>query len=204
MKLIPPNKYPSVFLGKYTIPNGSKPNDIIIKNEIEWLVLEIDENNEVMLLLSKNCLDWECFEGGYPLLWSRPITSWDKSTIRTTLEKAYYNEWFSEDEKKLIIPYDTSDTTKDLLFFLSEDELNKYFETSEDAIAFLPMADPDYGHDEENSVIHIYPNAYWTRTVSNEGYKVKCVNHYGDIVNIISNNEEVGIRPAMWIKYNAD
>lgn len=57
MKLRNPQKYPSAFLGKYIIPNGGKPNDIIIRTSIEWLVLEIDEENEKMLLISKNCLD---------------------------------------------------------------------------------------------------------------------------------------------------
>ncbi len=204
MKLIRPDKHHSVFFGKYTIPNGAKPNSIIIKIDIEWLVLEIDEDNKRMLLLSKNCLDWEFFEGGYSFFCSRPMTSWDKSTIREMLGQEYYDEWFSENEKKLIIPYKTSSTTTDLLFLLSEEEVKKYFEAPEDATAFSLIADPDYKYNEENSVINVYPEIYWTRTVSNEGYKVKCVNEHGDIVDRISDDDEIGIRPAMWIKYNAD
>lgn len=120
------------------------------------------------------------------------------------LGQEYYDEWFSENEKKLIILYKTSSTTTDLLFLLSEEEVKKYFEAPEDATAFSLIADPDYKHNEENSVINVYPEIYWTRTVSNEGYKVKCVNEHGDIVDRISDDDEIGIRPAMWIKYNAD
>ena len=82
--------------------------------------------------------------------------------------------------------------------------MKKYFETPEDATAVSLIADPDYEHNKENSVINIYPEIYWTRTVSNEGYKVRCVNEYGDIVDKTSDNDEIGIRPAMWIKYNAE
>ena len=71
------------------------------------------------------------------------------------LGQEYYDEWFSENEKKLIIPYKTSSTTTDLLFLLSEEEVKKYFEAPEDATAFSLIADPDYKHNEENSVINV-------------------------------------------------
>ena len=121
-----------------------------------------------------------------------------------------------------VTPGTNEDGTEGYIVTITENDQNgrKYFvdkngnvteytakepeETPEDATAVSLIADPDYEHNKENSVINIYPEIYWTRTVSNEGYKVRCVNEYGDIVDKTSDNDEIGIRPAMWIKYNAE
>lgn len=200
--LIKPQSRASIIFGRYTIPNGIKPNEVDIMADIEWLVLHIDEKLGRMLLVSKYALDWECFEGGYSIFCNRPMTSWKTSTIRKRLADEYFNEWFSESEKKLILPCKTSESTVDRLFFLSENEIRKYFNSPESAKTIQPMASAIESRDSQY-MIDRTQCCYWTRSVCATGYQVRCVDYDGNIIDQCADGDEVGVRPTMWIKHNA-
>lgn len=53
--LISRKVYPSIYFGKYKFSEGYET----LKYPLEWFVLDIDEVNNKMLLLSKLVVDWK-------------------------------------------------------------------------------------------------------------------------------------------------
>lgn len=117
-----PNRY--VMFGSYEQDNN--PNNG--KEAIEWLVLE--EKDGKALLVSRYILDANHVEDFYSI--------WEKRPIRTWLNENFYNEAFSEQEKKSVIEtkvtnpdndgYDVpASETKELVFLLSVNEVKRYF-----------------------------------------------------------------------------
>ena len=72
----------------------SDTNEEIEKDKIEWIVLEKDEENHRVLLLSKYLLDSYCYNE------SAENVSWENCDIRKWLNEDFYNAAFDEKEKE--------------------------------------------------------------------------------------------------------
>ena len=131
---------------------------------ITWLVLE--NNSRDLLLLSEYGLDVQPFDGG-------GSNEWKNSSLREWLNDDFYNEAFSEAEKKAILE-DTHDTYKrsqsgdeetgsvnDNVFLLSARELKKYFPQERDMICKATQFAKDQGAEIEAGPMQCH---WWLRS----------------------------------------
>ena len=96
---------------------------------IEWQVLEVKDNKA--LLLSKHIL----FRTAYDINHSG---KWKTSSLRQYLNGEFYENCFTQSEKNAIITSNikvNSGDTKDRIYLLSVDEVNKYFKNDQERIA---------------------------------------------------------------------
>lgn len=205
--LNPPSRYPTVFFGRIFISEGIKPICFHVRHPIEWLVLEKDEQKGRALLLSKYILDWEGF-ANCPLFGSGDETSWKDSHLRLWLNDKFLKESFSPDEQDMIVPIcnaagrGNGKQTIDKIFLLSAEEVKTYFANSESAIALEPtIFVPSQPGAKDNPITFDYQtNDWWTRTSGATKDLVVCVNYRGNLREADSGNNEIGVRPAMWVK----
>ncbi|MBR1454471.1 MAG: hypothetical protein IJ593_07475, partial [Lachnospiraceae bacterium] len=106
---------------------------------IEWIVLE--KSNNKALLLSKYVFTNHTYNDDYVDI------TWENSTIRKWLNSEYINTIFSKKEQGSILTTDVinndnakygtkgGNNTKDKLFLLSIDEVNKYFSSDNQRVA---------------------------------------------------------------------
>ncbi len=118
-----PNPFKNAKVGDY-VKFGNYPQTSNGEvRPIEWQVLSIENNK--MLVISRYGLDTNRFDGS--------SNKWSNSEIRKWLNGDFYNEAFTDQEKKSINLSNLSDVgTSDNVFFLSYDEADRYF-ANEDA-----------------------------------------------------------------------
>lgn len=166
-----------------------KTGDKIKFGEYDWRVLDIQ--NDGVLVIADEVIS----KKKYSAKEDKNIT-WEECSVRNYLNGEFYKS-FSEEEKAMIKEtdvvnsnnpkYGTSggNNTKDKIFILSIDEVNKYFSSHSDLIAF-------YNGDRCR---------WWLRSPG-------CDQHYatyvgpGGGINIVGCDSGYleGIRPAMWIE----
>ena len=174
--------------------------ETVLFGNIEWIVLDYD--NSKALLLTKDITELRPYHNDVENV------TWEKCTLRSYLNNTWFNNTFSESEKKRILTtyvnnndnneYGTpgGNDTKDKVFLLSIDEVKKYFSTDSERIAF-------YRGEAER---------WWLRSPGD--YR----DHAADITNhghIHSNGQyvyesaenwggwSVGVRPAILIDLNS-
>ena len=109
-------------------------NKIDEKEPITWDIIERDEKNKRALLLSDKIIEYATISNA-----DKDLT-WENSSIREFLNNEFINEIFSEDEKEAILYTDVNndskygiaennDSTRDKLFIMSRDEIEKYFKS---------------------------------------------------------------------------
>lgn len=120
-----------VLFGSYEQDNDTDNG----KEDIEWLVLE--KKDDRLLVISKYALDCKQYNESFGSV------TWETCTLRKWLNGDFINEAFSSEEKSLISEVTVSadanpeygtnpgNDTKDKVFLLSIDEVNKYFNTDE-------------------------------------------------------------------------
>lgn len=158
---------------------------------IEWIVLE--KSNNKALLLSKYVLTTHTYNDE-----SVDIT-WENSTIRKWLNSEYINTIFSKKEQGSILTTDVinndnakygtkgGNNTKDKLFLLSIDEINKYFSSGNQRAATYKGGSS---------------GLWWLRSPGNPQndaayvYNTGTPNEAGRRVG-----DDNGVRPALWVKY---
>jgi hypothetical protein len=99
------------------------------KGPIEWQVLEVKDNKA--LLLSKHIL----FRNVYD---KKDSGTWETSSLRKYLNGKFYENCFTQSEKNAIITSNikvNSGDTKDRIYLLSVEEVNKYFKNDQERIA---------------------------------------------------------------------
>ena len=155
-------KYESIKFGKYEQDNNLDNG----KEDIEWIVLEKNENK--FLLISKYILDKIQYDEGLG------FNDWNNSTLRNWLNSNFYEETFDEEEKAIIvrnnypnyaIVYGASKLTKknayegyssdDLVSILGFHEATKYFGNISDT----------YGKEYDNKKVVAKPTPYARREV---------------------------------------
>ncbi len=174
------------------------------KEDIEWLVLEINEGKA--LLISKYCLDCQPYNKDY-----KSVT-WETCTLRKWLNNDFKNTAFTANEKAMIPTvtvsadknpkYSTNpgNATKDRVFLLSIPEANKYFnynsarqcEPTDYAVANGAYVNSDNG------------NCWWW--LRSPGYGKSYAAYVEDYGDVSERGGSVGsdhgaVRPALWITF---
>ena len=197
-------------LGRYMVQAAIKPYNYPAKSykSMEWYVLAREGSR--MLLLSKDCVDWEFIDGtGHP-------QTWENCFARKELLPAFFKDTFTEEEKSLILPvrlktmdnvtYGTKggEDTTDRIFLLSMEEFQKYV-FPEAARASLYMVDYLTGDFEEKKEAKYElwhePADWWLRSPGEEQCCNVVVSSRGELweEGLENGADEVGIRPAIWI-----
>lgn len=209
-------KWESVKFGKYYI------NDSNIKDDIEWLVLE--KNGNEALLLSKYLLDEYWFDKYLE------DCLYDTSELRTWLNVNFYKEAFNENEKIIIrqnkvnfadFKFSLRDPKKqeikkgkdieDKVFILSLDEYKKYFnlkisDTKNEVDASILTKPTKYLNYKNDNV-----NSYWLRDSGLDYDYIMTVENYDfpdkdDEAHICTgsfHDDIEGVRPAIWVNIDA-
>ena len=124
--------------GKYEQDNNTANG----KEDIEWLILESNDN--VATLISKYVLDAQVFDDNVDVDLKKFNQNWAGSSLRKWLNDEFYDQTFSDEEKKFIIdsevkntpvignnnsaePVDMGPDTVDKVYILSKSEIRKYF-----------------------------------------------------------------------------
>lgn len=189
-----------VFFGTYDQDNDTSNG----KEDIEWQVLA-KENNKI-LIISKYALNCVQYNSEY-----REVT-WETCTLRKWLNENFINSAFSLDEQKLIqetivladknLEYSTNsgNTTKDKIYLLSIDEVNRYFSSDDERICIptdhaVSQGAYDYAADGKDACWWWLRSPgcyqYYAANVSNDGM-VSC---YGNFIYDFHGC----VRPVMWI-----
>lgn len=207
------NEY-KIILGKY--PQSSDGTEY----PIAWIVVK--ELNGKTLLLSEKCLDTLPFDEIKPNYDSPPST-WNKSTLRKWLSTEFFNTAFSEEEKKLIIPYEYEEISTNYRSVSRKFEKNTF--RLKDFIFLLSVKEVPLGKNKAQAELTEYaktkglkaynPNKYahwWLRTTSfsssaavveasgniyERGYSVDSGFEAKNLWTL--GGEKIGVRPAIWV-----
>lgn len=163
--------------------DGNAQND---REGIEWLVLAIDD--EKALLLSRYVLSEMEFGLG------RNGASWSNSDVSAWLNGDFYDNAFTEKEKLAIIKTETSDTTNDRVFLLSESEAQDL------------LADDSARRAEPCDALKIDTRdgmcRWWLRTTGTDNARnAMLVESSGKISRggTRAEGNDAGVRPAIWV-----
>ena len=176
-------------------------NDDNEKEPIKWIVLDSQDDNR--LLLSVYVLERLMYNDPNSTTNDIKVSWWEDSSLRTWLNKDFFETAFTEDEQKAIITTSVQEklpegngtiTTKDKVFLLSYDEAWKYLSTHElRKVIATPHASYLNGPDGYAS---------WLLLTSESAARKMSVNNYGIITNPFY-DEKDGVRPALWVKLSA-
>ncbi|MBR6029758.1 MAG: hypothetical protein IKP40_11810 [Clostridia bacterium] len=202
-------EYRIIRFGHYE-QDGNENNGL---EEIEWLVLETDPQENKALIISLYGLDAIVFDPA-------DYCTWEDSSIRGWLNESFFLRAFTEEEQQRIIPasvsvstyYPASDSnmakgelpepTEDRVFLLTYDEAKQYFPT-----ASLRRCKPT---EMTTQVIestwlltHVREDGYFdwnTRTIYEGNDRVITINERGNFHTSVfwSRNQ---IRPVIWVDY---
>ena len=171
------------------------------KMPLRWRILAIEEDKA--LIITFMGIDVRNFSD------TKGNSNWEKSSMRKWLNTEFYNEAFTESEKHLIVESelmnyknltyrtDNGGKTKDNVFLLSIEEVERYFPTSNERIV-KPTA---YAR---NKGVFIAPNGnvwWWLRSSGNTEEYAADVDYGGD-VDKYGSERFYGVncvRPAVWI-----
>ena len=166
-----------------------KKGDKIEFGKYTWRILDIQSNSA--MLITDEVID----EMQYYSEWK--YITWKQSTIRQYLNSEFYNT-FSEEEKAVIKETDIvnnnnpeygttgGENTKDKIFLLSIDEVNKYFASDNDRVAY-------YNGD---------PCSWWLRSPGFYRLNVARVLSNGSVNTSGGDvNRECGIRPVLNLEF---
>ena len=194
-----------VLFGTYEQDNDTSNG----KEDIEWLVLAKEGNR--LLVLSRYALDCKPFHSKYTQ------TSWRSSSLRSWLNTTFYNAAFSNLEKAYIptvmVPEDktssgrSSGSSQDKVFALSVTEVQEYFDSERANRCTVTAYVKAMGIYTENYVDG--PACYWwLRTPADQsGVSAASVMPSGKVYASWGNpviDDEVAVRPAMWIDLTSD
>lgn len=201
-------QFHSLYFGKFEYPESGRgwieQNKTHVYYPLEWLILANDQENRKMLLLCRDLVNSDGF-ANCPLFGRGYITSWKDSFIRKWLNEYFFNNAFNDEQKSVICTTYISPNkrghskTLDRVFLLSEEEYKKYLTNCSSIVYKLSITV------NSSSSIKIEEDewwAWWLRDISpDDDSLVEVVSGNGDLYFEDSNSDEVGIRPAIWIKY---
>lgn len=188
-------------IGDIVLFGNIEPYSYIISEKNRWIVLDKQDNK--LLLLSQFGL------GDIPYNDSKEDITWKDSTIRNWLNDNYYNKWFNQNEKELIsetivLNYGNKFTgisagqdTKDKVFLLSYEELERYKENSYTVMNYTPQI-----VDRKFRYNYISGADWYLRTPGEEKSKVLVVRTGAKSIDMVGrdvNSDNVCIRPAIWV-----
>lgn len=189
-----------IYFGTYEQDNNFSNG----KEEIEWRVLEKDENGR-MLVVSKYALDCRNYHSSV-----KQIT-WEGSDIRSWLNNDFYSNVFSSSEKSAVKTVTNENTgnsdfnvnggnkTSDKIFILSIDEAKRYLPNNIDRMCQATKYAESKGT-ELDSLTHNC--RWWLRSPGSTLYSAASVKIDGFILNMGTpvSVDKAFVRPAMWIE----
>ncbi len=186
---------------------------VIKMGGVNWRVLDVQDGKA--LVLSDLILEDRSFQKDTSLL-----NAWVDSPLRAYLNGDFYNKTFTKSEKKRIVSttlvnninplYSTTigTDTKDKVFLLSIEEVDRYFGNDKARTAYADRRTPallfssinDMTANPYDGIYQNYTTWYWwLRTPArSEDRKVVCISPDGEVSNR-SIDVKHGVRPAMWI-----
>ena len=196
----------TVFFGSYEQDNDETNG----KEPIEWIVLDINDKGEY-LLLSKYGLDALPFDS------ELVTTTWEKASIRSWLNREFFNAAFDFEEQTRIavtsVKADTFDfydvdlgsDTEDKVFLLSIDETRGYFEMLDLSRRCVPT---DYALSHGADTLDDYSengrptSPWWLRSPGCKWYRFADVSYAGSVDDYGSLiiNAGLCVRPALWVR----
>ncbi len=196
------NKGDTVTFGRYE-QDGDGANG---PEDIEWVVLEkIDDE---LLLLSSDCLDCRAYNNKA----FEPIT-WEKSEIRKWLNGYFYDNTFSEDEKKHVMEMENKNDdqvalgtnggndTLDKVFFLSEKEVGIYMGDEINQTYLGQACATAFAISHGAKVDETGMTQWWLRSPGGYEYSAQFVENSGALYNAGAYVDiAYAIRPAIWVK----
>lgn len=175
------------------------------KEAIEWLVL--DKQGDKILVISKYALDCQPYNAEHD-----PVT-WGTCALRVWLNRDFYNNAFSSEEKAKIptvtvspdtIPdcydIDPGSATHDRMFLLNIYEAYMYFYSDDDR-----KCEPTEYVKSKDTFTYESGCCWWLRSPGGLQYEAcyvegnGSIDEYGDFVN----RDFIAVRPAMWIDLGA-
>lgn len=189
-----------IYFGTYEQDNNFSNG----KEEIEWRVLEKDENGR-MLVVSKYALDCRNYHSSV-----KQIT-WEDSDIRSWLNNDFYSNAFSSSEKSAVKTVTNENTgnsdfnvnggnkTSDKIFILSIDEAKRYLPNNIDRMCQATKYAESKGT-ELDSLTHNC--RWWLRSPGSTLYSAASVKIDGFILNMGTpvSVDKAFVRPAVWIE----
>lgn len=191
------------------------------KEDIEWIVLDYDENQDKALLISRYGLETINYESN-----PEKGTTWEACLLRNWLNDGFMREAFSEKEQAAILvtevdnspsqgysewPVKKENNTLDKVFCLSCEEARRYFNLSfydmENMKARITatqhaMTDGTMSNENDKTADGEKAVGWWLRSPGQEPIKAASVCHDGSL-----RDSEYGwgcvARPALWLDVNA-
>lgn len=174
------------------------------KEEIEWKVLEKDENGK-MFLISRYALDCRHYHS------SVEQVTWETSDIRSWLNNDFYNTAFTKSERAKIktttlenrdnADYNTDggNDTKDKVFLLSIDEAKAYLPSTVERVCIATKYAESQGSQLESLTRSC---RWWLRSPGSTLYNASFVKVDGFILQLGTpvSVEKRSVRPAMWVE----
>ncbi|MBR2952867.1 MAG: hypothetical protein IKC45_00620 [Clostridia bacterium] len=174
------------------------------KEEIEWKVLEKDENGK-MFLISRYALDCRHYHS------SVEQVTWETSDIRGWLNNDFYKTAFDNTERAKIktttlenrdnADYNTDggNDTKDKIFLLSIDEAKAYLPSTVERVCIATKYAESQGSQLEGLTRSC---RWWLRSPGSTLYNASFVKIDGFILQLGTpvSVEKRSVRPAMWVE----
>ncbi len=190
-----------IYLGKYEQDNKTSNG----KEEIEWRVLDKDENGK-MLVISKNALDSRTYHS------SVGEVTWETSDIRKWLNNEFYSTAFNKTERATVktvtlentdnsdYKTDGGNNTNDKIFLLSIDEAKRYMPTALERVCIGTKYSQTQGS-ELDSLTRTC--RWWLRSPGSTLYNASFVKIDGFILQFGSpvSIDKCAVRPAMWVQF---
>ena len=174
------------------------------KEEIEWKVLEKDENGK-MFVVSRYALDCRHYHSKIEQV------TWETSDIRSWLNNDFYSTAFTKSERTKIktttlenrdnADYNTDggNDTKDKVFLLSIDEAKAYLPSTVERVCIATKYAESQGSQLESLTRSC---RWWLRSPGSTLYNASFVKLDGFILQLGTpvSVEKRSVRPAMWIE----
>lgn len=121
-----------IVFGSYDMIDQNKNKDDK-KEPLEWKIVEYDEDNSRVLLLSRYIIDLQPINDN-----NEPEVTWENCTLRNWLNTTFLAEAFSDKQQKMILKADlrnidknsygvsSGENTKDRIFLLNYDDVTNY------------------------------------------------------------------------------
>lgn len=205
-----------VFWGSY--PQSENGED---QTPIEWLVLEVDEDNHKALLLTYYGLDMQRYHR------SQDSVTWETCSLRAWLNEDFLSKAFTPEEQAAILLTDVDNSqkqcygwttaggkdTQDRLFLLSYAEAHKYFHIqfgvkNNVAARISPTAYASAAgarQDNRNNKTEegIVAGWWFLRSPGCYQYCVAAVGTDGSLYHTYVDTPHACIRPAFWLDLDA-
>lgn len=180
----------TICFGKYEQDNNSSNG----KEDIEWTVLAKEKGK--ILVISKYVLACRTYSGYSPV-------TWENCSLRKWLNDSFLNVAFLENEREKIekeyfSPNAHQSGTNDKVCLLNAAEAEQYFSSNADRKCIPTKYALAQGVSKSANSCR-----YWLRSSGIDQYYAAVVDYSGSVSDdfgVRFNNENIGVRPVMWIR----